>query len=155
MYENGLFFFTREEKKEYIEKKADEMPSVPGTVIRSKVYLGVNLLDIDTKERILKIIKTDGHICSLVTYEDDSLFNIKTEFPEITKGEKFVDFIEKNFPETVVSLEIVEEREDRFKCTCCPLTYASSEEAVGCHIEDCREQLIEEIEDLRKEIMYG
>lgn len=151
----GLFFFTKEEKKEYIEKKADEMPSVPKTTIKSNVYLGINLSDVDTKERILKIIKTDGHICSLVTYEDNNLFSIETEFPELTKGEKFVDFIEENFPETKVCLEVVEECQKRFGCSYCSLFYNSPDEAVDCHIEDCYEQLIEEIDSLRKEKEYG
>lgn len=150
MENTEYFFFTIEEKRRFIEEEADILVGKGEIPISSTVYIGVSLEHIDVKERILNILKSDGLSFTIETYKDDTYYNIGTTFPEITKGEKLMDFIEENFPETSVEMEIMEECAERFKCPVCGVMYKDLDEALTCHVEDCREQLIERNEEFNR-----
>lgn len=144
--ENERFFFTEEEKIEYIEKEADRLNG--NTTLNSHVYIGIDSKDIDEKSNIFKVLDTDGTGISFVAYEEDGLLNIETTFPEITKGEKFYNFIKENFKDASVEIDVMEVSTCEFACPTCGSLYSEIEDALWCHIEDCREQLIETLEDL-------
>ena len=136
-------FLTKAEKAEYIEKEANLSIKTGKVPIVSNVYIGVELSDLDTKERIFNVLNTDGLTYSIETYNNDTFYNITTSFPELTKGEKFVEFIEKNFPNVSIELDVLEERANRFRCPTCGEIFSDIVDALYCHYEDCEELLKE------------